>query len=273
MTRKLGINTDCLNGKLDEISTLELAFKSGFEAFTTSQTELAAVSELKTRSEGLGMEFSFLHSPFMGINHMWLEGDSYREVYNGIIESIDSASACDVPAVIVHVSSGWHPPAVNDIGLSRYDAIVEHAANKGVIVAFENLRKVGNLTCLMDRYEDNPHVRFCFDCGHEHCYTKTVGWLDIFTDRLIATHIHDNEGRAFDDKTTTRDYHWLPFDGTFNYHEMMRKLDTYGYSGPLMLEVFRTSRDDYREMTPESFMATCYERIKKISQFNTVNQA
>ena len=266
MKRKLGINTDCLHELMDEISTLQLAHRIGFETFTTGQTELRAVAAMRAKADELGMEFPYLHAPFGGVNGMWTEGDAYRTVYDGMLEALDSAAACGVPAVIIHVSSGWQPPAVNDLGLARYDALVDHAAKVGVIVAFENLRKVGNLACLMDRYENLKHVRFCYDCGHEHCYTKTVSCLDIFTDKLIATHIHDNMGRPFEDKTTDRDSHWLPFDGSFNYHRMMRKLDAYGYCGPLMLEVYRHSRQDYQAMTAEAFLSTCYERIVRISQ-------
>ena len=265
MKRKLGINTDCVRGLLNEPETLSLAREIGFEAFTTGQISLPAVSELKERAEALGMEFSFLHAPFGGINNMWLPGDDYRAVFDGMLEAIDSAAACGVPAVVTHVSSGWQAPQVNDLGLSRYDSLVEYAASKGVVLAFENLRMVGNLCCLMDRYEKNDHIRFCYDCGHEHCYTKTVPWLDIFTNKLAATHIHDNLGRPFEDKVSDFDTHLLPFDGTFNYHEMMRRLDKYGYTGPLMLEVFRTSREDYKTLSAEAFLSTCFDRISRIA--------
>ena len=112
---------------------------------------------------------------------MWLEGDAYLEVYNGMIDAIDAAAACNVPIVILHVSSGWDTPEINDLGLSRYDAIVDYAEKKGVIAAFENLRKTGNVAYFVDRYENRDCVKFCYDNGHEHCYTKTVCWMDIFT--------------------------------------------------------------------------------------------
>ncbi len=266
MKRKLGINTDCLEGLADELVTLELAHKAGFEAFTTIYEGLDQVKTLKEKGDALGMEFSFLHAPYHGINNLWLGGDAYRTIYDDILATIDSAAACGIPAVILHVSSGWNSPDVNDLGLARYDALVTYAGGKGVVLALENLRKVGNLACLMDRYEHNDSVRYCFDCGHEHCYTKTVPWLDIFTDKVVATHIHDNMGRPFTDKSSDRDTHLLPFDGAYNYHQMMRKLDHYGYTGVLLLEVSRNSREDYKEMSAEAFIATCYERIKRISE-------
>jgi sugar phosphate isomerase/epimerase len=264
MERKLGINTDCLHGLLNEISTLKLAREIGFETFTTGSTEIGAVSALKEKADELHMDFPFLHSPFKGINNMWLPGEEYRTVFNGIIESIDSAAACDVESVVVHVSSGWQAPQVNDLGLSRYDTLVEYAQNKGVTLAFENLRVLGNLACLIDRYEHEQNVRFCYDCGHEHCYTKTVSWIDVFTNKIIATHIHDNLGRPFEDKTSDRDTHWLPFDGTFNYHKMMQKLDKYGYAGPLIMEV-GPQRGKYDGMSNEEYAAYLFSLVNRIA--------
>lgn len=268
MKRKVGINTDCLKGLLDEVSTLKLASKIGFEVFTTDTTERGAVAVLKDQAVSLDMDFPFLHSPFDGINHMWVEGAAYRTVFKGITDSIDYASDFDIPSVVLHVSSGWQAPPVNDLGLSRFDELVEYASNKGVTLAFENLRMLGNLACLIDRYEHRQNVRFCYDCGHEHCYTKTVSWIDIFTNKIVATHIHDNLGRPFEDKTTDHDTHWLPFDGSFDYHEMMRKLDKYCYTGPLVLEVYRDASSNYTNLSAEEFLTTSYDRIKRISDLN-----
>ena len=270
MKRKLGVNIDCIGDGFDEVRTLELAHQTGFEVFTGSKRPVEMMARIKEKAVELGMEFPFLHSPYSGINNLWLEGDDYRTIFEGIIESVDIAATFEIGAVVTHVSSGWQAPPVNDLGLSRFDALVEYANKKNITLAFENLRMVGNLAYLIDRYEHCDNVRFCFDCGHEHCYTKTVPWIDIFTNKIIATHIHDNMSRPFGDKSTDPDSHWLPFDGTYNYHEMMRKLDKYGYAGPLVLEIYRKARADYKELSPEEFIATSYDRIKRISTLNNL---
>lgn len=268
MKRKLGVNTDCLSGLADELTTLALAKEAGFESITTSSTKMEDVYALKEKTVAYGMDFPFLHAPFRGINAMWEQGDGYLTLYHGMREAIDSAAACGVAGVVTHVSSGWQAPPVGDLGLSRYDALVDYAAEKGVALAFENLRMVGNLACLVDRYADRDNVRFCLDVGHEHCYTKTVTWMDIFTTKLFCTHIHDNVGRPFYDKVNDFDQHLLPFDGTCNYHRMMQKLDEYGYTGALTLEISRNARDDYKEMSGDAFLATAYDRLKRISVLN-----
>ena len=266
MKRKLGINVDCLRGIKTDMETLEIAHKLGFEAFFTGSRDLEEIAALKKRGDELGMDFEFIHAPFAGINEMWMPGMGYLTMFNAMKQTIDHAAACGVPTVITHVSSGWNPPQVNDLGFSRYDDIVLYAKEKGITVAFENLRMLGNLAAMIDRYEKVDNVMYCYDCGHEHCYTKTVSWIDIFTTRLLCTHIHDNPGRPFEDKVKDYDYHWLPFDGTVNYERMMQKLNEYGYKGSLMLEMNINVRPEYKEMGCEAFMKTAFERIKKISE-------
>lgn len=262
MKRKLGIICDCIHGA-DPVLMLDKIKAAGFDSFFTGCIDYDTVKALKDKGDALGLDFEFIHAPFKNINSMWLEGDEYLEVYNGMLETIDSAAACGVPIIIAHVSSGWKAPEITETGLSRFDTLVDYAEKKGVIIAFENLRKVGNLAYFADRYEERDCVRFCYDNGHEHCYTKTVCWMDIFTYKVVATHIHDNMGRGRE-KVGDPDTHMLPFDGNFDYSAMMRKLDEYEFEGALMLEVF--NHTVYQSMTADEFLSTCYDRIKKISE-------
>jgi sugar phosphate isomerase/epimerase len=249
MKRKLGINIDCIGGGFEELRTLEIAHETGFEAFTGSKRSIEEMSAIKEKAVEYGMDFPFLHSPYSGINNLWLEGDGYRAIFDGITESVDVAAACEVGAVVTHVSSGWQAPHVNDLGLSRFDALVEYAAKKGVTLAFENLRMVGNLACLVDRYEHVDNVRFCYDCGHEPCYTKTVRWMDIFKRKMVTTHIHDNFG--------TTDAHTLPFYGSIDWESVMKALADIGYRGNLNYEASTFLKGLPVELRPDglAFMA------------------
>lgn len=264
MKRKLGIICDCISG-MNPLDTLDIIKEVGFDSIFTGIINCEKVSELKKKADKLGLSLEFIHAPFKNINNMWLEGDGYLEIYNGMIETIDSAAANDIPMIIAHLSSSWSAPPINDLGLSRYDALVDYAEKKGVTIAFENLRMVGNVAYFVDRYEGRDCVKFCYDNGHEYCYTKTVSWLDIFTYNVGATHIHDNLGRGRE-RTGNPDLHYLPFDGTFDFRKMMQKLDDYDYNGTLMLEVFNASKPEYTEMSPREFIQTSFDRIKKISE-------
>ena len=259
--RKLGINADCILNA-NPVETLSLIKAQGFSCFFTAQTDLPTVRALKDEGDRLGLEFEFIHAPFRGSNNMWLADDAPRELYEGILTAIDNASLCGVKTVIVHVSNGWTPPPVNDIGLQRFDTIVQRGKEKGVIIAFENLRKLGNFACIMERYENVPHVKFCYDVGHEHCYTCVVPFADIYADRLHCTHIHDNFGKS--PEALNDDLHLLPFDGNIDFAAVKRKLDLNGYQGSLMLEVF--NHGNYTTLSPKEFIQIAYERIEKISK-------
>lgn len=261
MKRKLGIVSECIHEK-DAIENLELIKNAGFDCYFTGLNDPERVSALVKRGNELGLSCESIHAPFRGINNMWLAGLEYLELMGEMKRSIDIAAATGVPVVVTHVSSGWAAPEITDLGLSRFDELVLYATERKVTLAFENLRKVGNLAYFADRYEKMEYVRFCLDFGHEHCYTKTVCWMDIFKRKMVTTHIHDNFGRG-DEAVGDPDLHLLPFEGNLDYAKTMRKLDEYGYSGALVLEV---GNERYSDMTPEAFLATCYDRIKKISE-------
>ena len=262
--RKLGVTCDCIQGQ-PQTETLKMMQEVGFEAFFTNAYTEEAVSPIKRTADELGLTLNSLHAPFNGINSLWLPGMNYREIYQKILTTIDTAEHNGVPAVVVHISSGWNPPEMNDLGFSRFDSLVEYAIDKNVRIAFENLRMIGNLAYFADRYRKVENVGFCLDIGHQHCYTKTVNWTDIFRDRLLLTHIHDNFGieEAYQQGT---DLHYLPFDGTIDYTKMMRDLDKYGYTGELTLEVFNQARPEYEVLSPLEFLTTAYERLEKISR-------
>lgn len=263
MNRKLGLNADCLSG-VDQRHTLELIADTGFQSYFTTTCKKDLFWPIKQKGDALGLTCEFLHAPTDGVNTMWSAGDSYQKIDSAMREAIDTAADCEVPAVILHISSGWNAPRIHDIGLARFDALVEYAANRGVRILFENLRMIGNVAYFTDHYRNAENVGFCLDCGHEHCFTKTVSWLDIFRERTAATHIHDNFGGT--DPNQPADLHLLPFDGTYDYAAMMKKLDRYGYEGVLMLEVYNTSLPSYRQLSETAFVKTAFDRITEISK-------
>ena len=263
MERKFGIKCACLPG-VSEFDTLDLIKGAGFDGFFTGCSDIKSVCDLRTKADTIGLEYQFIHAPFAGTNNLWTPGLDYLPLYKGIMTSIDAAAAADVPIVIVHVTSGWWPPHLSDIGFDRFDSIVEHAIKKNIKIAFENIRKLGNLAAIMDRYERLEQVGFCFDNGHEHCYTETVKFLDLYPKRTLCTHLHDNHGRDKNDPWLDADYHLLPFDGSYDFKDMMDRMNKYGYEGALTLEV--NKKAPYADMSNEDWLAMCYERLKKISE-------
>lgn len=260
MERKFGIELECI-GYEESYKNLDIIADAGFDSVFSNKFEPKTVEKIKEKATKKGLDVEFLHAPFRGINDFWLAGLNYLPLKKKIHKSLESAAKFDIPVIIMHVDSGWNPPQICDIGLNRFDALVEYADKLGVSIAFENIRNFGTLAAMMQRYRDVENVGYCYDCGHEHCYTETVHFTELFGPRILCTHIHDNVGK---DGRQDPDDHLMMFDGNIDYADMMKRLNGVGYTGTLTVELEKGAKYDH--MTDKEYVKTAYERIVKISK-------
>ena len=59
-------------------------------------------------------------------------------------------------------------------------------------------------------------MKFCYDSGHNNVFDKDFDYLEKYGDKLIAVHLHDNNGEE--------DYHTLNKFGSINWNLLGRKL-------------------------------------------------
>ncbi len=269
MKRKVGINIDCING-LSPLQALELIKAQGFDCFFTGEyiVDRGEVEKIKERGEKLGLSYEFIHAPFRKANAMWEESEETDIFMAEIKNAVDNASISSVPRIILHASSGYTPPPITDAGLRRYDQLIEYAQKKKVSVAIENLRVFSYYDTLLKRYQENPFVCYCYDNGHEHCYNFDADHIAVYKSKMQCTHIHDNLGKTSKEPTVNVDLHLIPYDGNYDYAQMIRRMDENGYDGPLVLEVFQESSERYSSMSARQFLETCYERIMKIARLS-----
>ena len=130
-------------------------------------------------------------------------------------------------------------------------------------LAFENQRKLANLAWAMETFEDTDMVGFCWDCGHESCFTPGREYMPLFGKRLLCTHIHDNEGEY------NKDSHLIPFDGNINYERFAEHIRNSGYQGPLTLEVIAKNSHRYDDITPDEYLEKAATAVKRL--VNTVD--
>ena len=263
MDRKLGMYLGSLP-KTPIPERLRKIKDAGFETFFTFVHSKEEALSIREEADKLGLCFESIHAPFDGINTIWCPGVDCMSIKKRLYDSIDYSEAAGVPILVLHVSSGWFPPQLSDIGFERFDGLVEYAAGKNVTLAFENLRKVGNLAAIMERYEKVDYVKFCYDFGHEHCYTETVHFVDLYGPKLAYTHIHDNHGRNHEDLWADPDEHLMVFNGNIDYADIMARLNAVNYDGSLTLEV--TKDREYTEMSDEAYLKLAYDRLVKISK-------
>ena len=248
----LGINLHAVKGLSDEDYLREIAML-GFTATFSGVRDAARLASIADACAKYGIIYETLHAPFGHINDIWREDDC--GMLDELLVCIDRCVLANVKIAVVHLSSGQNPPPITDIGRDRFARLVDYAAQKNVMIAFENQRMLANLAWALEAFPADV-AGFCWDCGHEACFTPGRHYMPLFGDRLICTHIHDNTG------IFNADNHFLPFDGNLDFTYVARELRSSGYTGSLMLEAGNSAPngtgDLYAALTPDAYLKRAY---------------
>ena len=121
-------------------------------------------------------------------------------------------------------------------------------------VAFENSVSDAPLAFVLDHIRSDA-VGFCYDSGHENAFTPDAHFLDRYGDRLIAMHLHDNNG--------TIDNHYAPFEpkGTIDWEKTAAALNkTALFRERIILE------PGFQSWQPiEALIADCYKAAVRLA--------
>lgn len=206
----------------------------------------------RAREQGLFIEN--VHAPFHGASNLWLdniEGQDYAERINS---SIEDCAIHEIPTIVAHVSCREALPLKRKVGLNRLKKIVDTAEKKGINIAIENLRRPEYFEYIFGNIK-SERLKFCFDSGHQNCRTPDYDFLSQYKDKLIAIHLHDNDGKE--------DQHLLPYDGTTDWGKIMRRLKEIDYKGYISLEAANLGYENL-ENNPLAFLNIAYGRAKRL---------
>ena len=169
---------------------------------------------------------------------------------------IDMAAALGSGAnvIVMHIPSNLDEPIEQNAGWLQLrkslDALEPYARAQGVRIAIENTT-VDSLRGIHKLFElyDAAYLGLCFDCGHSNLMDNGLDQLEMLKDRLIAVHLHDNDGNG--------DQHNLPFTGTVDWQRLARLLATSSYKKCVSMEsnMHRSGISDEREFLAKAFAA------------------
>ena len=254
--RSIGISFGAIGGLSDEEYVRQIAALGFTATFTGAAESDARQAEYGNLFAKYGVTYENLHAPFGHINDIWLDCEGGEVMVRELTECIDRCAAGGAPIAVVHLSSGMTPPSITDLGRSRWERVVNYAAQRGIRIAFENQRMLANLAWAMEAFPDQG---FCWDCGHESCFTPGREYMPLFGKRLICTHIHDNSG-IFDE-----DQHLIPFDGALDFPRIARQLQEVQWQGTLMLEL-----KVYRDISPKEYLRRAATAANRLAQMMEV---
>ena len=177
-----------------------------------------------------GLQVTDGHAPFAHdydfVNALWLDNLDGETTYETYLRAVSDAADDGVRNLIVHLQERGAPPP-NDLGLGRLRRLVGSAEERGVTIALENIHFHSYLTYVYEHIS-SPNLGFCYDAGHRNCQEPEIDLLSLFGDKLVALHLHDNDGTA--------DQHHIPFEGNIDWKGQIAQIAATGYEGALTLE-------------------------------------
>ena len=272
--QKIGISI----GNAYAIPTTEvvkLVARTGFEAISPAWKQDIDLTDVIDTARDCGLAIQSIHGPFHGAAALWSEdaavsGPAIAE----LLEALEDCRKFRIPVMVMHTWIGFEYSQVpNETGLRNYGILVAKAKEYGVRIAFENTEGEEFLFALMDHFQNDDTVGFCWDSGHEMCYSYGKDLLKLLGHRLIMTHLNDNLGVSrFDGKTYwTDDLHLLPYDGIGDWDVLVqrlqksRKLEYLNFELNITSKPNRHENDVYAQMPLEQYFAEAYKRACRIA--------
>ena len=180
-----------------------------------------------------GLEVENAHAPYMNANFLWRDNAVGQGCLEELLACVEDCAWHEIPTLVMHPenkngSEAVALPESYDVGLDRIKRIVELAERMNVNVAIENMSRPEFLACIFGGIE-SERLGFCFDSGHCHVFTPQIDLLTAYGDKLMALHLHDNDGKE--------DWHTLPFSGDIDWKDFAENLTKLHYQGNIALEV------------------------------------
>lgn len=108
-----------------------------------------------------------------------------------------------------------------DAAFNSLEHLIVFAKQRGVTIALENAPgELASPSSLRHFIADTrlSDLRLCFDVGHAHMEDGIARSFETMRDLAVTAHLHDNHGE--------KDEHLLPFDGSIDWKETLRLLNT-----------------------------------------------
>ena len=217
------------------INTETEFFKSDISSFERALSEETKIAQ----SEGI--LFCQAHGPWRHPPIDLLESDRAKRI-DEMKKSIYGTAVLNCKNWVVHPfmpfgsNSDEQPQKMIEINLEALSALCDYAKTVNVNVCIENmpfpklpLATVEALIGFMDTV-NRENFKFCLDTGHSIVCKEDVAESirKLGADRLVALHIHDNDG--------TKDTHHIPFSGIIDWESVNTALNEISYGGVFSLE-------------------------------------
>ena len=258
---RFSITTDIRNHEENAVTVLAAFASAGFDAAHWCQNWMGKpvfydrsfidiISQLIAHNN---LEIPDVHS-FCG---SWGSGvTSTRELQLAVnINRMEFAQAIGADVLVMHLPFAGSKETDIALAQARKDItdLLPACKESGVALAIENLSNPAHnhefFDSIFDEFDPN-YVGFCYDSGHA-LLADQEDFIERYSPRLIATHLHDNDGTA--------DQHLLCGEGIADWKRIMQAIKKSNYAGSLNLEVGLPENENL-----DDFCKKALERLKSL---------
>ncbi len=145
-----------------------------------------------------GLKLSSLHARYIKkeLPEFFKEGEIGDRLEENLIKDLHVAKKYGFTCVVLHLEGS------GEIGYARLRRALKVAEQLNVPIAIENLSKVEWFVKTFENVQ-SPMLKFCYDSGHNNCFTPDFDFLGKYGDKLFCLHLHDNMGKN-DDHTLNK---------------------------------------------------------------------
>jgi sugar phosphate isomerase/epimerase len=217
------------------------------------------IRQIKGQLQSCGLRMLDLHAS-TGKTANWGSTDEDTRVAGVVLikNRLEMTAELGGGSAIVHLPPGFfadgNGESIRSATYRSLDEIIPYAAKLSIQIALENmaLDYTDNIKQLLKKYR-TAVLGICYDSGHGNINGKGLEWLESMKEYLIATHLHDNDGKT--------DQHRIPFTGTTDWHRLTSIIASSLYNKPLTLEV--TAGNDESDT---DFLQAAYKAGEQLHQ-------
>jgi len=214
------------------------------------------VRQVKAWLGQYGLSLLDLHGS-VGPEKDWASEKEYRRLAGVELVRNRLQMVCELGGdVVVMHSTLPRDPGAPDSGWSSLrrslDELEPEARRLGVRIAIEN-GDWGVIRRILAAYPPD-YIGLCYDSGHGNLVPDGLDQLEALKDRLLAIHLHDNDGSA--------DQHKLPFTGTVDWERLTGILARSAYRRGVTLETLMHGQGIESE---EEFLSQAFRAAGRLS--------
>ena len=197
----------------------------------------------------IGLSLASLHASYDTdiLPELTKQGKIGDKLEKNLIKEVKLAHKYGFKNLVVHIL-GEH----SQVLINRIKNVLTFCEKYDVNFCVENIDQIEIFDFIHQNIQ-HKNLKFCYDCGHNHCFAPNKKYFPQYANLLTCTHLHDNDGTA--------DQH-IPFDlgGNIDMNELAKNLASTNITS-LDFEILPRTKP---YSNPDDLLNKVYENAKKL---------